>query len=216
MTTRERVWAGPFLLAACVGVAILLSGCFMQEACAMEINLKGTKAVFIIAKNNFQDEELAVPEQYLSERACNVKIASTGLGEARGMLGATVQPDMLYTDIKPADFDLIVFVGGSGASCYFDDSKSHQIARAAVADGKLLGAICIAPSTLARAGVLKGVKATCFPSQRRDLRNHGAVVEDAPVVRDGNIITAVGPEAAGQFAKTLAFALAQHLKEKTK
>lgn len=216
MKGMERIGAGRALLAALVGVAILSTGWCAKEACAMEINLKGTKAVFIIAKNNFRDEELAVPVDYLRARQCNVKIASTGMGEARGMLGMTVQPDMLYTDINPDDFDLIVFVGGSGASCYFDDAKSHEIARAAVAQGKLLAAICIAPSTLARAGVLKGVRATCFPSQRRDLRNCGAIVEDGPVVRDGNIITAVGPEAAEPFAKALALALAERLKENSK
>jgi len=168
----------------------------------------------IIAKKDFRDEELLTPKQYLEERGCKVTVASTSKGDAVGMLGKHVTVDMIYTDIRVASYDLIVFVGGSGAACYFNDEKSHDIAREAVEKGRVLGAICIAPSTLARAGVLKDRKATCFPSQRDDLKEHGALVSRLQVVRDGRIITGSGPEAADKFAKTLAAALGEYLKEK--
>lgn len=185
-----------------------------QEDSPMDAILTHSRAVMIVAKNHFRDEELLTPKEYLEKRGCTVTVASTSMGDAVGMLGKHVTVDIVYTDIRVASFDLVVFVGGSGAACYFNDEKSHAIARETVETGRVLGAICIAPSTLARAGVLKGKKATCFPSQRDDLKEHGAVVSRLQVVRDGRIITGSGPEAAGKFAKALAEALGEYLKEK--
>jgi len=95
-------------------------------------------------------------------------------------------------------------VGGGGASEYFNDKTAQNIANDAVQAGKLLCAICIAPATLANAGVLKGKKATCFSSVESSLVKGGATVEKRDVVQDGKIITANGPGAAKEFAKTIA------------
>lgn len=180
----------------------------------MDAILTRSRAVMIIAKKDFRDEELLRPKEYLEERGCKVTVASTSMGDAVGMLGKHVDVDMVYTDIRAASYDLIVFVGGSGANCYFNDEKSYAIARDAVRTERVLAAICIAPSTLARAGVLEGTKATCFPSQRDDLKEHGAIVSQLQVVRDGRIVTGAGPEAADRFAKALVEALGEYLKEK--
>lgn len=53
---------------------------------------------------------------------------------------------------------------------------------------KLIAAICAAPSVLGRMGLLKGVRATCFPGFEEHLK--GAVLAEECVVCDGNIITA--------------------------
>ncbi len=55
--------------------------------------------------------------------------------------------------------------------------------------------------TLRRAGLLKGKKATCYPSFEQYL--DGAECVNAHVVRDGNIITGMGPGAAMEFALTI-------------
>jgi 4-methyl-5(b-hydroxyethyl)-thiazole monophosphate biosynthesis len=55
--------------------------------------------------------------------------------------------------------------------------------------------------------VLQDKKATCFPSVEKYLRNGGAIVQNQDVVRDGKIITAVGPEAAKEFAKAIVSAM---------
>ena len=72
---------------------------------------------------------------------------------------------------------------------------------------RLLAAICIAPTTLAHAGLLDGVRATAFPDREDDLRAHGAVWTGAPVTVDGRIITGNGPEAAADFGEAIAEAL---------
>ncbi|MCD6082498.1 DJ-1/PfpI family protein, partial [Candidatus Aerophobetes bacterium] len=118
--------------------------------------LKGKKAVMIIAEKNFRDEELFEPKKILEAEGVKVIVASTSFNTARGMLGGKVKPDMLLSEIKVDDYDAIIFVGGSGASQYWNDSLAHNIAKEAVEKNKVLGAICIAPVTLANAGVLTG------------------------------------------------------------
>ncbi len=67
----------------------------------------------------------------------------------------------------------------------------------------MLGAICIAPSILARAGLLDGIRATAFPSQEADLRAHGAFWTPDAVAVDGRIVTANGPHSAEQFGESM-------------
>jgi protease I len=167
------------------------------------------RVVMIIAQENFRDEELLQPKKILEEAGITVKVASRAKGEATGMLGARVLPDMTLQDINVRDFDAIIFVGGQGASIYWDDPFAHSIANDANSAGKLVAAICIAPVTLAKAGLLKGKKATVWASEEGELTSEGARYTAKAVERDGNIITATGPAAAVEFAKKLVEALSE-------
>ena len=67
--------------------------------------------------------------------------------------------------------------------------------------GKLVCAICAAPSILAELDLLEGLHATSFPSRRDVLVEHGAVYEDEyTVVLDDNVITSQGMGTALDFA----------------
>jgi len=135
-------------------------------------------------------------------------IASSRTGLVRGMLGGGAEARILVNDIVVDDYDAIIFVGGPGASEYFNSPVALNIAREAANKQKILAAICIAPTVLANAGVLKGVTATSFLSERVRLIRAGARYTGAPVERDGLIITASGPMAAIQFGRAIAEALA--------
>jgi protease I len=70
---------------------------------------------------------------------------------------------------------------------------------------KIVAAICLSPVVLARAGILKGKKATYFesPDSFREIKGGGAVLVNKPVVVDGYIITANGSSAAQEFADAI-------------
>ena len=70
-------------------------------------------------------------------------------------------------------------------------------------DSGVLGAICVAPSILAAAGLLEMRRATCHCSRREHLQSCGAVLVDQPVVVSEWMVTASGPSASGMFARTL-------------
>ena len=165
--------------------------------------LKEKKALMIIAERNFRDEELLEPKKILEDREIKVTIASTSLQDSRGMLGATVKPDILLSSVKVQDYDVIIFVGGGGASQYWNDPLAHSIAQKVVQKGKILGAICIAPVTLANAGVLSGKKATVFSSEISKLETKGATYTKKPVQVEGKIITGEGPQSAEQFGEAI-------------
>ena len=168
----------------------------------------GKKILMIIAPRDFRDEELLHPKQELERAGASVTIASTVSGPVRGMLGATVRPDLTLDRVSVGDYDAIVFVGGIGSSAYFNDRRAHSIASEAFKMGKRVCAICIAPVTLANAGLLKGKRATVWSSPADDsyvrmMEAKGAKFTGKPVEVDGNIITARGPDAAREFGRVL-------------
>jgi protease I len=169
--------------------------------------LQGKRVVMIIASHDFRDEEFAEPFTLLKQAGASVTVASSQRQTATGMLGKQVVPDLLIADVRMTNYDAIIFVGGGGAEEYFANPVAHQIAQQTVKEGKLLCAICVAPAILANAGVLKGKRATCFPSVAPALRKAGATVVAEGVVQDGQLITADGPQSAAAFARTVA----QHL-----
>ncbi|MBC7348303.1 MAG: DJ-1/PfpI family protein, partial [Clostridia bacterium] len=79
----------------------------------------------------------------------------------------------------------------------------------AAEQGKVLGAICLAPVTLANAGVLAGRKATVFSPEAKRLEAAGAKYTGAGVEIDGRIVTASGPENAKDFGEAIAALLAE-------
>lgn len=170
--------------------------------------LQGKKVVMVIASGNFRDEEFQEPSVLLKSKGVEVTVACSKLEASRGMLGATVKPDILLADVKADDYDAVIFVGGSGAVEYFDDETAHNLVRTVVDSARVVGAICIAPSILANAGVLKGRQATAYPSETANLKAAGARFTGKPVTRDGKIITADGPRSARAFANRIVEALA--------
>jgi protease I len=165
--------------------------------------MKEIKVVMIIAKTNFRDEEYLRPKEILTKAGIKVVTASSSLGKAVGMLGATVEVEATIDKINVSDYDGIIFVGGSGAVEYWDNKVAHKIVQETVNQNKVLAAICIAPVTLARAGVLKNKKSTVFPSETAELKNFGAVCTNNKVETDGKIVTASGPEAAVLFGEKI-------------
>ncbi|HBY57879.1 MAG TPA: DJ-1 family protein [Candidatus Atribacteria bacterium] len=174
--------------------------------------IQGKKVLMIIASHDFRDEELFKPRELFIKEGMEVVLASSSLETSRGMLGGTAKPDILISEAKAEEFDVIVFVGGMGSSEYWDDPVAREIVKKAVSLDRLICAICIAPVTLANAGILEGKKATVFPSEANKLKNKGAIYTGKDVEVDGNIITAKGPQAASEFGKTIIRILTEKLK----
>lgn len=164
----------------------------------------------ILAPEGFRDEEYEVPKKAFEASGIEVITFTKGGVSAKGMMGAVVVGNAPLNSEFPTDaVDAVVFVGGAGAKIYFEDETAHMIARRAVEKGKIVAAICIAPSILANAGILNGVRATSFSSETANLSAKGAIVDPAHVVVDGKIVTADGPNAAREFADTILSLLRQ-------
>jgi len=164
------------------------------------------RALFVIYAR-FEETEYGIPRAILEDQGVAVTVASLSSDVVKGDKGTEVQPDVLLGDVRAGDYDAIVFVGGSGYKV--DDPEGQRIAQEAVAEGKVVAAICIAPITLAKAGVLEGKRVTAS-TQWNVLEKAGAtVVTKGSVVRDGLIITANGPGGAREFGEAIAAALGE-------
>ena len=171
--------------------------------------IDGKKVLMIIASNKFRDEELFESREVLSQAGAEITVASSKVGTVTGMLGGKAEASLDIKQVRAADYDAVIFVGGSGASEYFDDPTAHKLAQEAAAAGKVVGAICIGPSTLANAGLLKGKKATCHASEKANLIAKQANYTGKAVEVDGQIITADGPGSARIFGQAVLKALEQ-------
>ncbi len=167
------------------------------------MNVTDKKVLMVIASNNFRDEEYAEPRKVLERAGARVTVACSTLSTAKGKLGLEVKPDVLIGNVKEADYDGIVFVGGGGSKEYFESQVAHKLAQSFHGHGKLTSAICIAPAILANAGLLDRKKATSFPSSKEILQAKNAVFTGTGVESDGVIVTGSGPEAAKQFGEKL-------------
>lgn len=161
------------------------------------------KIVMVVASKQFRDEELFIPKNYFEQFDVKISIASSSLLPSTGMLKRTISPDLLINGIDEDEYDAIVLVGGTGAAEYWEDTVLHQKLFRMHQQNKIIAAICIAPVTLAKAGILKGKKATVYPSESSQLLECGVDLVNKNVVTDDKIITANGPDAAEEFAKTI-------------
>lgn len=126
-------------------------------------------------------------------------ISITGEKVVKGAHGIHFETDI------PADFmdfdmlDGIVLPGGMPGTLNLGANK--YVLQTIIdfnCKGKLVSAICAAPSVLGEAGLLKGKKATSYPGFEDKLVGADVVLE--PVVVDGNMITSRGMGTAIPFA----------------
>jgi protease I len=186
-----------FIFGMLVSLLILLpsSGVLSQ--------LQGKKVIMVLPVKDFWDIELIEVKKIFEQNGLTVTIASSTLKEAKGMFGTKIKPDVFLNKVRGTLYDAIVFVGGEGAIQYRDDPYAHRLVKTAFREGKVLGAISIAPITLANTKALKGRKATVWSTLGKRLEESGAIYTGNPLEVDGNIVTAESYEGAEEFAKTI-------------
>ena len=128
-----------------------------------------------------------------------VMISITGKREVTSSHQVTFLTDALAAEVDYDTLDGIVLPGGMPGTLNLQaDETVNKVIRQFAAEGKLVCAICAAPSVLGAAGILEGKCATCHPGFEEKLT--GAKVEEKEVVVDGNVITSRGMGTAIPFA----------------
>lgn len=139
-------------------------------------------------------------------RRANIEVATVQLNDDEEVLGAhgiKVKADLKLNDLESLDYyDGIAVPGGmGGVNNLMANNTILEIIKSLSDAGKIVSAICAGPMVLEKAGVLKGIKATCYPGLEDELKS--AKIVDEIVVVDNNIITSKGPATAGVFALEL-------------
>ncbi len=165
-----------------------------------------TKVLLIVAQDGYQDHEYGAPKDILEKAGIEVITASKKAGICKGRFGYLTKATLSLAEVKVKDYQAIVFIGGPGAVKYQQDGEAQSLAQEAVNQNKILAAICIAPTILAYAGVLKWKKATVWNEdgqQGKVLEKNEAIFTNEAVTVDGKLITANGPAAAEEFGKKI-------------
>ena len=129
-------------------------------------------------------------------------VSITGERTVMGVHQIPVTADILFEEAGFADGDAFILPGGGPGSFMLNDHTAlKQLLSDKNEQGKLIAAICAAPLVLGGIGILEGKHAICYPGMESYIQ--GAILQDAPVVTDGNIITGKGPGLALNFGLTL-------------
>ena len=160
--------------------------------------------VLIVATDGFEDWELFGPKQILEQRGAEVVLASPKRDPIQGYLhddpSKTIRPDLTLDEANAEDFDALILPGGlRNPDLLRTNAKAVGLIKDFAGQGKPVAAICHGPWLLVEADLLRGRRATSWPSIRTDLRNAGADVVDEAAVTDGNIVTSRKPDDVEEF-----------------
>jgi protease I len=165
-------------------------------------------SVLIVATDGFEESELFGPREILMEKGARVSLASPSLSPIQATVhddpGKTIRPDLLVANAKAEDFDALLLPGGvRNPDALRTNGAVIALIKAFAKTGKPVAAICHGPWLLVEADILRGRRATSWPSIRTDLRNAGADVVDESAVTDGNIVTSREPGDVPDFTDAL-------------
>ncbi len=163
--------------------------------------------IYVFLAEGFEEMEAIAPIDLLRRAGCDVRTVAVGTSPVvKGAHGIAVTADILESDVTTDGVQAVVLPGGMPGTLNLEASETVQKTIGyAYENGLILGAICAAPSVFGHRGFLNGKRAVCYPGFEKDL--HGAIVEKASVVTDGNVITAKGAGVADQFGLALVAAL---------
>jgi protease I len=105
-------------------------------------------------------------------------------------LGHTMEADVAFADVDPADYAAIVVPGGRAPEYIRNNEDAKRIVRHFFAASAPVAATCHGPLLLAAAGVLKGRTSSAYPELAVDVETAGGVFENGGAVVDGNLVTA--------------------------
>lgn len=168
--------------------------------------------VYVFFADGFEEIEAFTPIDVLRRAGLNVEMVTvTGEEVVMGAHDVPMICDSYFKDCDFSDAAMLLLPGGMpGAAVLSKHEGLNQLVLHFMKENKPVAAICAAPMVLGKLGVLKGKQVTCYPGFEQYLE--GAACTGAQVVKDGNIITGIGPGGAMDFS----FAIVEMLLGKEK
>lgn len=163
------------------------------------------KRVYILLADGFECVEAIAPIDVMNRAGVALKrVAVDGNLDVTSSHGlVTLRCDMLIEDADFSAGDAIILPGGNPG---YINLRNSELVCAAVRDyynnGRLVAAICGAPTVLAAAGVARGCSVTCHTTVIEEMGDYNFV--GGSVVEDDNLITAAGAGLSVDFAIAIA------------
>lgn len=148
--------------------------------------------VYVCMAEGLEEVECLAVVDILRRGGVEVTLASMGEGLlVTGSHKIRIQADCLWSKEDCGACDAIFLPGGMpGTSHLAEHVELGDMLQKFKKEGKVLAAICAAPSVLGKYHCLEGKRATCYPGWEDKLL--GAEHTGEGVVRDGNVVTGRG------------------------
>ncbi|MDR1781395.1 MAG: DJ-1/PfpI family protein [Bacilli bacterium] len=160
--------------------------------------------IAMFMNDGFEDSEALVTRDLLIR--AGLEVDTIALFETKDIISShnlPIKVDYLLDDVRLSSYDVFILPGGKGSVHYYQSNSLSKELKQALKEHKTICAICAAPAYLAAIGLLKGYRATCYPSFEKELiENDVTLVKDGVVV-DDNIITAQGMGVSFEFGLTI-------------
>ena len=159
--------------------------------------------VHVYIAPGFEEVELVTVVNIL--RRGSIDVALVALDDDLAVRGAhdiVVQADLPFAAAGEAAM-IVLPGGGPGTRRLRESAALADRLRAQVAAGRRVAAVCAAPTVLAAAGLLQGLRACCYPGCEEALVAGGASIAAYNVTTDGPITTSRGAGTSALFALEL-------------
>jgi 4-methyl-5(b-hydroxyethyl)-thiazole monophosphate biosynthesis len=158
------------------------------------------KAVLVPIADGTEELEAVTIIDTLRRAGAQVTVASVSGLQIVASRKVKFVADVLIKDCAGKTYDCIALAGGMpGAEHLRDCAALTELLKEQDKAGRVIAAICASPAVvLAHHGLLKGRKATCYPSAQDKLPDKSAAGQR--VVVDGHFITSQGPGTALEFS----------------
>ena len=163
------------------------------------------KRVYILLAEGFEVIEALAPIDVMFRAGIEcIKVAVGGSLDVSSSHGlATLHCDMLIEDANMLDGDALILPGGNPGYLNLRSSELVcSIVRRYMREGRIVAAICGAPTVLAAAGVARQRSITCHSTVVGEMGDYR--YEGRAVVEDDNLITAAGAGHSVEFALAVA------------
>ena len=164
------------------------------------------KRIAVLFADGVEESESLTIVDILRRAQMEAVIVGVTGKEIMGVHDINIRADIELKDVKAEDFDMVVVPGGYvGVDALMYSRETLEFIREMESLGKFVTAICAGPRVLEAADVLGERNYTCYPGQEEKII--AGKHQQALVIRDGNLITAIGPAICYAFAYALIDAL---------
>lgn len=147
--------------------------------------------VVIFIDKGFHDIEVMYAKYRLEEAGYRVFLAGPQSGEKyMGKFGYQVPADLGIHEVQERHYGAIVCTGGWAPLTLRADGKIRAVISEFFRAGKTVASICNGTWMVISSGICRGLKMTGPAALKDDLVNAGAIMHDAPIVVDRNLVTA--------------------------
>ncbi len=144
--------------------------------------IEALSVVDVARRAGIETVMVSVSEEYYVDSARNVR----------------VRADKLLKDITVEKEDMIVIPGGQGVEVLEKSGELAELLKKHRSYSGRVAAICAGPSIPGELGLLRGIKAVCYPGYEQYLEGAQVAYDDVAV--DSNFITSRGPGTALAFS----------------